>query len=138
MPYFLGVSLALATAVLAAWSGMDRYRVFYPLMLIYIALFYVLFAAIGAGPPVLGLEIGIAALFAAVAIAGFRHRPWLVAGALALHGLFDFTHHRFIDNPGVPAWWPGFCMSFDLTAALCFGAILLQRAPAPRPWRMRG
>ena len=135
MPYFLGILSALATALLAAWSGMDRYRVFYPLMLIYIALFYVLFAAMGAGPLVLGVEIGLAALFASAAVAGFRHRPWLVAGALALHGVFDFTHHRFIDNPGVPAWWPGFCLGFDVTAALCFGAILLRRSRGP--WRLR-
>jgi hypothetical protein len=24
------------------------------------------------------------------------------------HGVFDFVRHFFIDNPGVPQWWPGF------------------------------
>ncbi len=29
------------------------------------------------------------------------------------HGVFDFVHRHFIDNPDVPRWWPGFCLAFD-------------------------
>jgi hypothetical protein len=40
----------------------------------------------------------------------------------------DFFHHLLIQNPGVPVWWPGFCLSFDVFAA-AFLAILLMRRP---------
>jgi hypothetical protein len=28
--------------------------------------------------------------------------------------VFDFFHHSFIENLGVPSWWPGFCLTFDV------------------------
>ena len=30
----------------------------------------------------------------------------------------DFFHRFFIDNPGVPRWWPGFCLAFDVVLAV--------------------
>ena len=30
--------------------------------------------------------------------------------------MFDFFHHLIIENSGVPVWWPGFCMAFDIIA----------------------
>jgi hypothetical protein len=33
---------------------------------------------------------------------------------IAGHGVFDFVHHSFVENPGVPVWWPGFCATVDL------------------------
>jgi hypothetical protein len=39
------------------------------------------------------------------------------------HGTFDFVHHFFIDNPGVPRWWPGFCLAFDAL----FGVLMAWR-----------
>jgi len=29
---------------------------------------------------------------------------------------YPTVHHRFISNPGVPAWCPGFCLAFDVVA----------------------
>ena len=37
-----------------------------------------------------------------------------MAGAIAGHGVFDFFHHSLVENPGVPRWWPGFCLAFDV------------------------
>jgi len=31
--------------------------------------------------------------------------------------VFDLVHGRVISNPGVPAWWPAFCLTYDITAA---------------------
>jgi len=42
----------------------------------------------------------------ALAVAGFKRNLWLVVTALAGHGVFDFSHQMFIQNPGVPGWWP--------------------------------
>jgi protein-S-isoprenylcysteine O-methyltransferase Ste14 len=39
---------------------------------------------------------------------------------------FRFFSHRVIQNPGVPEWWSGFCMAFDVLAG-GFLALLLAR-----------
>jgi hypothetical protein len=75
------------------------------------------------------LECVAAVLFMTVAVIGFKTRLWLVAAALACHGVFDFFHHYIIANPGVPAWWPGFCLAFDIVAA-GYLAVLLMKRPA--------
>jgi hypothetical protein len=32
-------------------------------------------------------------------------------------GVFDLVHAAVISNPGVPGWWPAFCLTYDVTAA---------------------
>ena len=118
----------MAVCVFATLTGFDRDRVFYPTLLIVIATYYILFAVIGSSVPALAWESLAAAAFLALAVAGFKKNLWLIASALAGHGVFDFFHHRFIQNPGVPAWWPGFCPSFDVLAG-GFLAVLLMRRP---------
>ena len=61
-------------------------------------------------------------------MAGFRKNLWLIVAGLVGHGVFDFFHHLLIQNPGVPLWWPGFCLSFDVLAG-GFLAILPMRRP---------
>jgi hypothetical protein len=51
----------------------------------------------------------------------------LIVVALAAHGTFDFTHHFFFQNRGVPGWYPGFCMTYDVVAAAILAAILTWR-----------
>jgi hypothetical protein len=126
MPYVIGVLLALATALLVRGTGFDRDRAVYPLMLIVIASYYVLFAVMGGSARALGLEsIGMLG-FLVVAVLGFASSLWWVVLALAGHGTFDFVHGHVIENPGVPAWWPAFCLAFDVCLAACL-AWLLQR-----------
>jgi hypothetical protein len=96
---------------------LDRDRAFYPVVMIVIALLYSLFAVMGASTHALILESLVGALFIAVAATGFRRSLWIVAVALAAHGIFDLTHASLISNPGVPDWWPEFCLSYDVTAA---------------------
>jgi len=113
MEYVIGAILGLAVVALATVTGLDRGRVFYPTLLIVIASYYVLFAVMGASERTLGTEIAVTSGFSFLAILGFKRNFWLVAAALAGHGAFDFVHHLFIENPGVPRWWPGFCLAFD-------------------------
>jgi hypothetical protein len=113
----VGALLALAAGVLARATGLDRDRAFYPTVTIVIASYYALFAVMGASTHALVLESLVGAVFLAAAISGFRSSLWVVVLALAAHGFFDLAHSRVISNPGVPAWWPAFCMTYDVTAA---------------------
>ena len=126
MHFFIGIILAAAVAALARWGGMDRDRSFYPTVMMVIASIYVLFAAIADSPMVLVAESLIGAAFIALAFAGFRRSLWLVVVALAAHGIFDYFHPHVFHNPGVPVWWPDFCMAYDIAAAVFLGLHLRQ------------
>ena len=117
MAVLVGMLLALAVGLLATAVGLDRDRAFYPTVMIVIAALYALFAVLGASTHALVLESLVGAVFIAAAVSGFRSSLWIVALALAAHGVFDLVHGRVISNPGVPAWWPGFCLTYDVTAA---------------------
>ncbi|MEQ8859016.1 MAG: hypothetical protein RIC56_10230 [Pseudomonadales bacterium] len=129
MDYLVGLSLAFALLGSSTVIGFDRDRVLYPIMLIVIASYYVLFAAMGASTRALILDGVAAGVFVVAAVIGFRFRLWLVVAALVGHGIFDFVHQDIIGNPGVPDWWPGFCLAFDGVAA-GYLAVLLTRRPA--------
>jgi hypothetical protein len=126
MEYLIGVVLALVVAGISNSIGFDRERAFYPVVLIVVASYYVLFASMGAPGRVVILESVAAAVFLLVAVIGFKGSLWIVVAGLVGHGVFDFVHHRFIENPGVPSWWPGFCLAFDVVAG-GFLAVLLTR-----------
>lgn len=128
MEYLIGVGLALAVCAFALLVGFDRDRVFYPTLVAVNATYYILFAVMGRSPQALAWESLIAAVFFALAVAGFKKSLWLIVAGLAGHGVFDFFRHLFIHNPGVPLWWPGFCLSFDVLAA-AFLTVLLRRRP---------
>ena len=128
----IGIAVALGTFVLTRVAGLDRDKALYPIILIVVAHYYVLFAAIGAPAGVLIEETLVMGLFTAFAVAGFRKNLWLAAIALAAHGLFDLTHARFITNPGVPEWWPMFCAGFDVMIAACLAWLLFRPVAAER------
>jgi hypothetical protein len=86
-----------------------------------------------ASAPVVIVESVAAGAFLVLAVIGFKTGLWLVVVALAGHGLFDFFHHLLIDNPGVPRWWPGFCMAFDVVAAAYLAGLLMKRPSLARP-----
>ena len=123
MEYVVGLTLAAAVVWFATVVGLGRDRSFYPTVLIIIGSYYVLFAAMGASRRIVLAEIVVAGIFLLLAVLGFKRSLWVVVGGSIGHGLFDFVHHFLIDNPGVPRWWPGFCMAFDVV----FGALLAWR-----------
>src|SRR5213596_2575971 len=127
MEYLIGVILTLAVAAFAAVIGFDRERAFYPTVLIVIASYYVLFAAMGASSRTLIIESAVASGFLLVAVLGFRRNFWFVVAALVGHGVFDFVHHLFIDNPGVPHWWPGFCLASDVVFGAWLAMLIITR-----------
>ena len=125
MALLVGALLALAVGLFATAIGLDRDRAFYPTVTIVIASYYALFAVMGASTNALVLESIVGAVFFAVAAYGFRSSLWVVVLALAAHGIFDVAHSQVISNSGVPAWWPAFCLTYDVTAA-AYLALLLK------------
>jgi hypothetical protein len=117
MAPLVGAVLAFAVGLFATVVGLDRDRAFYPTVMIVIASLYALFAVMGASTTALVLESVVGAVFVAVAVSGFKSSLWLVVLALAAHGVFDLVHGTVISNPGVPPWWPAFCLTYDVTAA---------------------
>lgn len=128
MEYLIGIVLALAVCAFARLARFDHDRVFYPMLVIVIATYYILFAVIGNSTRTLTLESVIAGAFLALAVAGFKKNVWVIVAALAAHGVFDFFHHRFVHNDGVPFWWPGFCLAFDVLAAAFLAMLLMRRS----------
>jgi hypothetical protein len=138
MEYIFGITLALLFCGAAAGLGMDRERVFYPAVLIAVASYYLAFAVIDGRREVMLSELAIAAIFVAGAVAGFRYNPWLAVVALAGHGVMDGFHHHVVHNIGVPRVWPGFCMTFDVTAAAFVALAMLARARGERAQKSFG
>jgi hypothetical protein len=134
MPVLIGVVLAVAVAVFARVVGFDRDRAFYPVVLVVVGSYYDLFAVMGGGADLLPETIGFL-VFAAAAAIGFRTSLWVVVAGLAAHGLFDFFHHALVDNPGVPTWWPSWCLAYDVAAAACLAALILTGAVSARAAR---
>jgi hypothetical protein len=131
MPEVIGLVLALAVSAYARVTRLDRDRALYPVVLVVIASYYVLFAVMGGSARAVLVESLVAGGFVVAASVGFRRSLWLVAAALGAHGVLDLVHARVIANPGVPAWWPGFCFAYDLAAAAVLSGLLLRRTSAP-------
>ncbi len=117
MAYLVGVLLALAVGAFGTLTRLDRERGFYAVVMIVIAAYYVLFALMGGSAQALWLEGAAGLVFIVAAVWGFRSSLWWVAAALAAHGLFDVVHAALIANPGVPGFWPPFCLTYDVVAA---------------------
>ena len=127
MEYVIGVTAAVGVGLFGTMIGFDKERSFYPVVLIVIATLYLLFAAMAKSTGSLVAEAIAALVFVAMAALGFRKTPWFVVAGLALHGVFDFFHDAVIANPGVPVWWPGWCLAYDVVAAAYLAALIFIR-----------
>ena len=104
MPYVIGIVLSLIVALFASRVGFDRDRAFYPTVLIVVALYYVLFAAMtGSVQTVLMESVGMT-LFAVLAVIGFKSS----------------------------AWWPAFCLAYDVGAAGTLTWVIKRRPGGDR------
>ena len=127
MAYMIGLGLGLVTAALGRMAGLDRERGFYATILMVIPTYYILFAVMGGSARALTIASAATVVFFAIAIAGFRSSPWLIAGGLAAHGIFDLTHQYLVENPGVPPWWPAFCLTIDVVLAAAAALMVLRK-----------
>jgi hypothetical protein len=131
MGYAIGILVALGVAGFGRWTGFDRDRAFYPTVVVVVASYYVLFAAMAGSGRALVVESIVMTAFVLAAVIGFKSSSWLVAAALAAHGLFDQLHPLIVENPGVPEWWPAFCMTFDVGAAGLLALLLVSARRGP-------
>ena len=88
--------------------------------------YYLLFAAMAKSANALLAEAVPCLIFVTAAALGFRWSAWIVVTGLAAHSVFDFFHHGVITNPGVPPWWPGFCLAFDVLVGGFLAARLMR------------
>src|ERR1043166_2599125 len=105
LPYVVGIVLSIGVAVFARWVGFVRDRAFYPAVLIVVASYYVLFAAMAGSVETMLFEAMLMTLFVIAAVAGFKGSPWIIVGGLSAHGVQDVVHGYIVANSGVPAWW---------------------------------
>jgi hypothetical protein len=89
--------LSVGVAFFAGSAGFDRDRAFYPTVLIVIASYYVLFAAMGDSVQTVLVESVVMMGFVIAAAAGFKSSVWIVVGALAGHGVFDALHGKVLE-----------------------------------------
>lgn len=130
MPYLVGVVLALVVCFFALAVGLSRDRAFYPTVLMVIASYYVLFAVMGGSTTALVVDGLVMGGFMAIATIGFRASAWLVVAGLAAHGVLDFFHGQLVVSPGVPEWWPPFCLAYDVTTAVFLAGLIRRSATA--------
>lgn len=128
MEVLVGIVLALLFCGAAAVLGLARERAFYPAVTMAVASYYLAFAVADGRGAVMAAEVAIASVFIVAAVAGFKRSPWIAVVALGGHGVMDAFHHLLVHNTGVPPPWPGFCMSFDVVAAVLVAWTMRARA----------
>src|SRR4051812_41829264 len=83
LPYVVGIVLSIGVALFAGWVGFDRDRAFYPTVLIVIASYYVLFAAMIGSMQTVVLDSAVMPLFVIGAVAGLKGSAWILFAAWA-------------------------------------------------------
>ncbi len=136
MEIIAGIVLAIVIGVFASISRLDRDRAFYPTVMIVIAFYYALFAVMGGSSRVLALESIPIAVFVVASVAGFKYSLWFVVAALVGHGIFDAFQDQLISNPGVPVFWPPFCLAYDVVAGFYLAWLLRTNRLSARPLTM--
>ncbi len=119
--------MGLGIGIFATVVGLDRDRALYPTALIVIASYYCLYAIIGNSNSALVSETVVGVIFVAIAVVGFRTNLWIATAGIIGHGIFDMFHHIIIENPGLPSFWPGFCMSIDIVIGIYLAVMLSMK-----------
>ncbi len=119
----IGITLGILVVLLA--RGIRGEPWMYSIGLLTLPSLYASFAlrvgdeAAGLNEMIYGVPFLVAGLVFAFVSA--RKSAVVVGSFWILHGLFDLAHDQFINNVGVPDWYPAFCFSVDVVV----GAYLL-------------
>jgi glycerol-3-phosphate acyltransferase PlsY len=88
---------------------------------------YVVFAAFDGRKGIIGIEAGVAALFALAAYATVSLSPWIAVAAFVVHGLWDLAHDHGITTK-MPRWYIPMCAFYDWVFAIGLTAIWVIKA----------
>ena len=140
MPFVIGIVLSVGVALFARYVGLDRDRAFYPTVMIVIASYYVLFAAMSGSVQTVVLESVVMTVFVIAAVVGFKSSAWIVVGGLAGHGVFDAVHGSVIENSGVPVLVAGLLSRVRPCCwrRLCLASTTRAYSEWPQAWRWTG
>ncbi|GFD72678.1 hypothetical protein MHM83_04870 [Tenacibaculum sp. Mcav3-52] len=114
----IGILLGFFIVLLAMKTGFDKDSSFYPVLLIVIAFYYVLFALQANNTYEIIFETSIAFLFSIIAILGHHKHIKIVGIALILHGIYDLFQGNIVFSTNPPQWWPLFCLGVDITLGI--------------------
>ena len=121
----IGIAFIVPTIYLIRNKRWDALA--WPLFLITLPVYYMLFGVLAMDAKVVLQELlyGLPYILTGFAVWRIRSRWTLIAIALAWlsHGLYDFYHDLFFENPGVFSWYPAFCALVDIAVA---GYLLLS------------
>lgn len=126
MTYLIGVFVGLTIGGLMNRQSLFVQRRVYPLLLIVIAVFYVLFGFVANVPEVFVTELRIAFAFFMLALVGFNYMAHLLMFGFVGHAVYDLMHDHVVLNAAVPVWWPEFCAAVDIVLAV-FVWFVIQR-----------
>ncbi|WP_457654686.1 DUF6010 family protein [Rhodocaloribacter sp.] len=135
-PEFLLIDLALGAApalvTIRASRGMPpaKERRFYAVLLVGAAAVYLVFALRGRAGVWVGVEAAGVAAYGLVAWLGATRSAWWLAAGWLAHVAWDVALHATGATPFVPAFYPMFCVSYDVLVAV----YIIRRRKA---WRVR-
>ncbi|MDC1174178.1 hypothetical protein OAT67_02210 [Bacteriovoracaceae bacterium] len=109
---------------------LEEDKSFYPVLLIVIATYYILFGVMSRSTSTVLIESSIALVFIVLGLLGI-YRPLITAMGMIGHGVFDLLHDLALKNPSVPHWWPVFCAVVDLVLGLWIFYSLKNRVLVP-------
>jgi hypothetical protein len=56
-----------------------------------------------------------------------RDRAFYPVVTIVIASYYALSHGALMSNPGVPRWWPEFCLTYDVTAAAYLARRLERR-----------
>lgn len=113
IPFLIGVGLTLGFVAISIFFGLHKERGAYPVTLIAIALFYVVFAFEHGSLFAIIFNITFASVFIGSAVWGYARGLYIVAFGLIGHGAFDIIYQR-VGNSPAPEWWGPLCLAADV------------------------
>ena len=116
----LGIAFVLPTVFVIRRKQWDQ--IAWPLILLTLPIYYMLFGLLAGDMQVILLELLYGIPFILLGVVCWKMGSvWMVyvlAAGWLMHGVYDFTHDHFFENPGVFTWYPAFCALIDVFVAV--------------------
>jgi len=118
MNYLIGIVAGLILGGVISRQSLFVQQRIYPLLLILIAVFYVIFGFVADAPEVLVTELRVAFAFVMFGLVGFNYMASLIPVGYVGHALYLLTHDQAVIDAAIPAWWPECFAALDIVLAV--------------------